>query len=129
MRLFNTLPPFERLTKKLETDEAWKYLSTNDQIIICDITQMCCDRQRVPLRIDLCLDNYAMPTGAAIWRFGRHQMKLNIDGTVDFTTFRPPTHGGSGWIGENFRAGVHFNYDMISFFNKIDRLEKETCAC
>lgn len=145
MKLLNTLPPFERLKQNLEANPQWGCLSRNQQIAILELTRMACrqqDQGRAPHDVRLCVDSRLNPTGGARWRFGRLSvsngvtrfagcMTLNTDGTLTFTTFRLPTHGGPGWIGESFQVYTdhYLNYDMIGFYNKIDRIKKEVRAC
>lgn len=118
MKLFETMPPFERLKKGLESHPLWP--NTRHQIVL-EATEVCCDRGHIPTSIAICPDPYQGHTVLVTWHWQDRGLMTYSHNEWAFITYRKLIHS-PGRIGETFLGKLNM---IDRFFSKMDRIKKE----
>jgi len=137
MKLFDTMPPFERFRKQLESHPRWLSVGSAMRMAALDATKACCERGRPPDKLTICFQPVSSSPHIVVdciawcWRLrpgcatAVGLLTVSPAHGWDFTTYRRPTHGGPGRIGETFSESSFSTGALDRFFGKMDRIRKE----
>lgn len=121
MRLFDTMPPFERLKKDLKSLSAWQRMLPDPRRQALDVLQACCDMKRPPSSITWCISRRAI---VFEWPAHRHAWCSIVYNTITKTWHFVTTEAGSK-LSEAFHECVHLKSAVKRLFGKLDRIRKE----
>ena len=121
MRLFDTMPPFERLKKTLKSLSVWQRMLPDPRQQALDVLRACCDLKRPPSSISWCISRRAI---VLEWPAHRRAWCSIVYSTITKTWHFVTTKTGSR-ISEAFHENRQFEWAVQRLFSKLDRIRKE----
>lgn len=121
MRLFDTMPPFERLKKTLKSLSVWQRMLPDSRRQALDVLQACCDLERPPSVITWCISRRAI---VLEWPAPHRAWCSIVYSTITKTWHFVTTKAGSK-ISEAFHETRQLKGAVQRLFSKLDRIRKE----
>ena len=120
MKLFETMPPFERLKKELESLSVWQRMLPDPRRQAFTVLKACCDL-KCPPSITWCISRRSI---AFEWVPHPHGAWCSIVYNTVTKTWHFVTTG-SNRISEAFQESRHLESAVERLFGKLNRIRKE----